>query len=132
MIYSGSLIWLVFIMGDKGKTKEVDKLIAKLDPSFTEIVGTLRDLVFEAEPEIEEKIKWKQPVYSLNGDVCYIGIFKKHIDFGFFKGVKLTDPEDVLEGSGSHLRYVKIRNIKDIKKKKFKTFIKDAVKLNKP
>jgi hypothetical protein len=132
MIYSGSIIWLVSMVSDKGKNKEVDRLIAKLDPSFSEIVGTLRDLVFETEPKIEEKIKWKQPVYSLNGDVCYIGIFKKHIDFGFFKGVKLKDPEGVLEGSGSHLRYVKIRNIKDFQKKKFKAFIKGAVKLNKP
>lgn len=118
------------MVSDKGRTKEVDKLIAKLDPSFTEIVVTLRDLVFETESRIEEKIKWKQPVYSLNGDVCYIAIFKKHIDFGFFKGVKLKDPEGILEGSGSHLRYVKIRNMKDIKKRKFKSFIKDAVKIN--
>ncbi|UCC38978.1 MAG: DUF1801 domain-containing protein [Candidatus Aminicenantes bacterium] len=119
------------MVSDKGKNKEVDKLIAKLEPSFTEIVGILRNLIFEVEPEMEEKIKWKQPVYSLNGDVCYIGIFKKHIDFGFFKGVKLKDPAGLLEGSGSHLRYVKIRNIKDIQKRKFKAFIKDAVKLNK-
>ena len=131
MIYSGPLKWLVSMVSDKGKNKEVDKIIAKLDPSFTEIVGTLRDLIFETEPEIEEKIKWKQPVYSLNSDVCYIAIFKKHIDFGFFKGAKLKDPDGVLEGSGSHLRYVKIWNIKDIKKKKFKALIKDAVKLSK-
>ena len=112
------------------RSKEVDRFIANLDPSFSEITKTLRDLIFDVEPMMEEKIKWKQPVYSLNGDVCYIGVFKNHIDFGFFNGVKLNDPKGILEGAGVCLRYVRIHDKKDIQEKQFKAFIKEAVKLN--
>jgi NAD-dependent dihydropyrimidine dehydrogenase PreA subunit len=118
------------VKNDK-RSKEVDKFIANLNPPFSEITKILRDLVFEMEPKMEEKIKWKRPVYSLNGDVCYIGVFKKHIDFGFFNGVKLSDPKGILEGAGVCLRYVKIHDKKDIQEKQFKAFVKEAVKLNK-
>lgn len=115
---------------DNRRSKEVDRFIANLDPFFSEIVKTLRDLIYEVEPMMEEKIKWKQPVYSLNGDICYIGVFKKHIDFGFFKGVKLKDPKGILEGAGKSLRYVKILDNKGIQKKQFKALVKEAVKID--
>lgn len=39
----------------------------------------------------------------------YVNAFKAHASVGFFHGASLADPEGLLEGSGKHMRHVKLR-----------------------
>lgn len=39
----------------------------------------------------------------------YVGVFKAHMNVGFFRGADLPDPGGLLEGTGKHMRHVKIR-----------------------
>lgn len=39
----------------------------------------------------------------------YVNAFKVHAAVGFFHGAALTDPAGLLEGSGKHMRHVKLR-----------------------
>lgn len=39
----------------------------------------------------------------------YVGVFKAHINVGFFHGASLRDPEGLLEGSGRFMRHVKLK-----------------------
>ena len=41
--------------------------------------------------------------------VAYVNVFKSHANVGFFNGAALRDPQGLLEGSGKHLRHVKLR-----------------------
>ncbi|WP_396594242.1 DUF1801 domain-containing protein [Brevundimonas sp. R86498] len=45
------------------------------------------------------------------GDVAfaYVGVFKAHINVGFFHGATLADPAGLLEGSGKYMRHTKLR-----------------------
>src|SRR5262245_38641949 len=39
----------------------------------------------------------------------YVNVFKAHVNLGFFSGAALQDPARLLEGSGKHMRHVKLR-----------------------
>lgn len=44
------------------------------------------------------------------GDAAFahVGAFKAHVNIGFFHGAALADPAGLLEGSGKHMRHVKL------------------------
>jgi hypothetical protein len=39
----------------------------------------------------------------------YVNAFKAHVNVGFFDGAELPDPAGLLEGSGKHMRHVKLK-----------------------
>ena len=40
---------------------------------------------------------------------AYVGVFKAHVNVGFFHGAALPDPEKLLEGKGKRMRHVKLQ-----------------------
>jgi len=40
---------------------------------------------------------------------AYVGVFKGHVNVGFFHGASLRDPAGLLEGEGRFMRHVKLR-----------------------
>jgi hypothetical protein len=40
---------------------------------------------------------------------AYVGVFKDHVNVGFFHGASLADPAGLLEGTGKSMRHVKLR-----------------------
>lgn len=40
---------------------------------------------------------------------AYVGVFKAHVNVGFFQGAHLPDPAGLLEGAGKSMRHVKLR-----------------------
>jgi len=40
---------------------------------------------------------------------AYVGVFRAHVNVGFFRGADLHDPSSLLEGTGKRMRHVKIR-----------------------
>lgn len=40
---------------------------------------------------------------------AYVGVFKAHVNVGFFQGATLPDPAQLLEGSGKRMRHMKLR-----------------------
>lgn len=45
---------------------------------------------------------------------AYVGIFKGHVNVGFFNGAELPDPAGLLEGSGRFMRHVKLRPEREV------------------
>jgi hypothetical protein len=44
----------------------------------------------------------------------YVGVFRSHVNVGFFHGAELDDPGGLLEGKGKRMRHVKIRPGRDL------------------
>ncbi|MGD2105352.1 MAG: DUF1801 domain-containing protein [Anaerolineae bacterium] len=112
------------------KAKTVDGYIAGLGDWRADVVSRLRDLITEAAPNASESIKWAQPVFEDNGPFSYVKAFKNHVNFGFWRGVDLTDEVGVLEGSGEKMRHVKLNSIEDIQEDVFRELVREAVALN--
>jgi hypothetical protein len=39
----------------------------------------------------------------------YVGVYTSHVNVGFFHGAELPDPAGLLQGTGKHMRHVKLR-----------------------
>jgi hypothetical protein len=60
--------------------------------------------------EVRELVHDGCPVACL-GDApfAYVNVFTSHVNVGFFHGASLPDPARLLQGTGKHMRHVKLR-----------------------
>jgi hypothetical protein len=40
---------------------------------------------------------------------AYVGVFRAHVNVGFFHGAALPDPACLLQGTGKYMRHVKVK-----------------------
>ena len=90
----------------------------------------MRRIVKDSAPDATESIKWGMPVFEHNGLLCYIGSMKRHVNFGFYLGSHLPDPDGLLEGTGKTLRHVKVRAVEGVRKEAFSKLVNEALRLN--
>jgi len=110
--------------------KSVDGYIAGLEDWQAEIVTRVRIIVRQAAPAAKESYKWAQPVYESNGPFAYIKAFKSAVNFGFWRGVDLDDPQGLLQGTGDKMRHVKLASVDDIDEDQLARFVQQALELN--
>ena len=81
---------------------EVDAYIARLPAWQQEICTDLREIIHEADPDIEETIKRTvQPYFVLDGNVCALLATKDHVNL-FLYDPTVPDPEGLInQGHGN-------------------------------
>jgi len=101
-------------------------------PDIVEMVEVVRGLVKTTAPELHEEVKsgWGALLYRGNGMVCAITPRKTHIHLTFYKGTQLTDPEELLTGSGEELRHIEIYSMADIQQESFASLIREALHID--
>ena len=99
------------------------------NPSHKRLINKLRKLVAKASPKLIESSKWTNGVW-LKEDLPIIFIYTKddHIQFGFFAGGMLNDPDGLLRGNGKFVRHIRVESSQDIEEDKFATMIRRAVR----
>ena len=112
-------------------SKDVREYINSLPDDKKEIVKSLRNIILSVNLSLKESLKWKQPVYSKEGDICYLFPAGNHVNLGFYKGAELNDPKKILEGTGKTMRHIKIRDLEDIDKEYFWELVSDAISKDK-
>jgi len=96
-----------------------------------EALITLRSIIKNAAPDIEESIMWSQPVFSSNGPVCFMKAYADAIHFGFWRGTELDDSENILTGGDLiMMRHIAIKSLKDIKADVYEAMVRQAARLN--
>jgi hypothetical protein len=66
-------------------------------------------------PDVREIFHDGCPVACVaDAPFAYVNAFKAYASVGFFQGALLLDPAGILEGSGKHMRHVKLRPGKDV------------------
>lgn len=110
--------------------ESIDAYAKDLDDWRGDVVRELDALVRKAAPGATGSIKWAQPVYELQGPFAYLKAFTSAVNFGFWRGADLTDPDGALEGTGDRMRHVKIRSAEDVDLERFTAWVKEAVALN--
>ena len=112
------------------KYASIDEHIGCLEGWQREAGRELDRLVMETVPTAARVIKWGQPVYDKQGQLCYFKAGKAHINFGFFRDSELADPQGIVEGAGDNMRHVKIKSLDSIPRDALAALILDANKLN--
>ncbi|MBB3725032.1 DUF1801 domain-containing protein [Nonomuraea dietziae] len=92
------------------ETQDVREWLDGLDAPLRGRVEELAQVVREADPRLEQSIKWGRLTFTVEGNwhhwLCGIAATKKGVKLIFHKGALLEDPHDLLLGSGRHLREV--------------------------
>lgn len=116
------------------RSEKIDQYIEKAQPFAQPILRHLRQIVLQACPDVEEKIKWGMPHFDYLGEMmCGMASFKQHCTFGFWKASLMKDPTLVAnaqkEDSMGHLG--RIMSLNDLPSdKKLKAYIQEAMMLN--
>jgi hypothetical protein len=75
----------------------VDEYIDALPEWQQAICRRVREIVHEADPEIEETIKRRvQPYFVLQGNVCALLATKDHVNVFLYDGAIVPDPEGII------------------------------------
>jgi hypothetical protein len=79
------------------KDPRVDAYIDPLPEWQQQICRRVRDLVHEADPEVEETIKRRvQPYFVLDGNICALLAAKQHVNVFLYDGAIVPDPEGII------------------------------------
>lgn len=77
----------------------VDDYLAPLPAWQQDVFARLRELIHEAEPDIEETVKRKvRPYFVLDGNVCAFLAAKDHVNLFLYDGALVPDPDGVITG----------------------------------
>jgi hypothetical protein len=111
----------------------IDARIKELDDWRGEMLGRLRTLVKEADPEVVEEWKWRGvPVWEHDGIICTGETYKSVVKLTFFKGAALEDPSSLFNSSleGNTRRAIDFHEGEKIDVKALKSLVRAAMTLN--
>ena len=116
----------------------IDEKIKELGDWRGETLAWVRQLIHDADPEIQEEWKWAKPkspgtpVWSHDGGVCTGETYKQVVKLTFFRGASLQDPQKLFNSSleGNTRRAIDIREGEKLNEAAFKELIRSAVAAN--
>jgi hypothetical protein len=111
----------------------ITKRIHELGDWRGETLAHVRQLIHDADPEIEEEWKWRGvPVWSHDGGVCTGESYKEVVKLTFSRGAAIKDPKKLFNSSldGNTRRAIDLREGGQIDEAAFKQLIRAAVAAN--
>jgi len=119
--------------GAASPAKLIDARIKELGDWRGEMLGRLRSLIKEADPDVVEEWKWMGvPVWEHDGIICTGESYKSVVKLTFAKGASLKDPSGLFNSSleGNVRRAIDFREGEKIDARALKALILEAVALN--
>ena len=119
--------------GGESASRLISKRIAELGDWRGEMLGRIRALIKEADPDIVEEWKWRgTPVWSHDGIVCTGETYKNVVKMTFAKGAFLKDPSGLFNSSldGNTRRAIDVHEGETINAPALKALIRAALELN--
>jgi hypothetical protein len=123
---------------DEAASEKISRRIRELGDWRGETLARVRQLIHDADPEIQEEWKWEKPssggtpVWSHGGDICTGESYKQVVKLTFFRGASLEDPKKLFNSSleGKTRRAIDIRDGETLDDAAFKELIRAAVAAN--
>jgi hypothetical protein len=118
---------------DRSATANISRRIKELGDWRGETLAHVRQLIHEADPDIQEEWKWRgTPVWSHDGIVCTGESYKQVVKLTFARGAALKDPKKLFNSSleGNVRRAIDLHEGDAINQTAFKQLIRAAVAAN--
>jgi hypothetical protein len=114
---------------------ELLKFLAPYDPAIRNLALEVRAYLLTIEPRATETIYDAYNAvatgYSFTGRLkecyCHVAVYAKHVNLGFNRGADLDDPNKILQGAGSQVRHITIRDKSDLAGPYLKDLVKAAI-----
>ena len=119
-------------------SNKITKKIEELGDWRGETLARVRQLVHDANPEIQEEWKWEKPssggtpVWSHDGGICTGETYKQAVKLTFFRGASLKDPRKLFNSSldGNTRRAIHIHEGEQLDEAACTELIRSAVAAN--
>jgi hypothetical protein len=121
---------------DEAASANITRRIQELGDWRGAALAHIRQLIHEADPDIQEEWKWEKPsspgipVWSHDGGVCTGESYKQAVKLTFFRGASLEDPHKLFTQPGTLRRAIDIHEGEQINETAFKQLIRAAVAAN--
>ena len=118
---------------DEAASVNITKRIQELGDWRGETLAHVRQLIHDADPDIQEEWKWmRTPIWSHDGGVCTGESYKQVVKLTFFRGASIKDPKKLFNSSleGNTRRAIDLREGEQINEAAFKQLIRAAVAAN--
>jgi hypothetical protein len=126
--------------GGASPSQLIDARIKELKDWRGETLARVRMLIKQADPDVVEEVKWREPsnsmlgvpVWEHAGIICTGETYKNVVKMTFARGASLEDPSGLFNSSleGNTRRAIDFHEGDKIDKKPFKALIRAAVALN--
>jgi hypothetical protein len=119
--------------GKASPAQLIDGRINELADWRGELLGRLRALIKEADPDVVEEWKWRGvPVWEHDGIICTGETYKSVVKMTFLKGASLDDPKGLFNSSleGNARRAIDFHEGEKVDEKALKALVRAAVALN--
>jgi hypothetical protein len=120
-------------LNEMAASENITQRIQDLGDWRGETLAHVRQLIRDADPEIEEEWKWRGvPVWSHDGIVCTGESYKQVVKLTFARGASLPDPKKLFNSSldGNTRRAIDIREGEKINEAALRQLIRAAVAAN--
>src|SRR5215218_9443745 len=117
----------------KPPSQLIDERIKELGDWRGEMLGRLRALIRQADPDVVEEWKWRGvPVWSHDGIICTGETYRAVVKLTFAKGAALDDPARLFNASldGNTRRAIDLHEGETIDADAFQALVRAAVALN--
>jgi hypothetical protein len=119
--------------GGDSPSRLIDAKIKELGDWRGAMLGRVRGLIRQADPDVVEAVKWRGvPVWEHAGIICTGETYKAVVKMTFAKGASLADPSSLFNSSleGNMRRAIDIHEGDKINEQALKALICAAVALN--
>ena len=126
-------------MTEKTGSELIDEKLRTLGDWRGAMLARLRRLIREADPGVEETVKWRKPsnpagvpVWEHGGILCTGETYKDKVKLTFARGAALDDPSKLFNSSleGGTRRAIDFREGEEVDEGAFKALIREAVAAN--
>jgi hypothetical protein len=117
---------------EESPSELIDARIEELGDWRGETLARVRSLIKQADPEVIEEWKWRNPVWSHDGIICTGEAYKDKVKMTFAKGASLEDPAGLFNSSlgGATRRAIDVHEDEEIDEAALKDLVREAVELN--
>lgn len=118
---------------ERSDRSEVRRFLADVPSKQRGVVDALREVVRRVVPDAEETVLWSGLSYHspwvggrVKGAICQISVKGSDVRLEFIHGIRLADPDGLLEGDRLSKRYVSIRSADDARSAAVVRLIREA------
>ena len=112
-----------------------EEVLAEASDEIRPIAVRLREIIEEMHPDTIEVPRPRERAASygvgpkkMSEAYTYIMPQKNYVNLGFYHGVALSDPANLLEGGGKRLRHVKIYSLEQAESAEIKALIAESIR----
>ncbi len=91
---------------------EVDAWFERYDNPMKDVVQRIREIVLDADPRVDECVKWQAPTFTYKGNIAsFYPKSRQHASLMFHVGAQIPGTYPRLEGTGDTSRVMKVADV---------------------